>query len=494
VPFDEDPAARKNVFAGFDLHYQYNGLGASRFAKADDGSWEIQTWQCGGRNANRRGLGLQRGVAVKVGNYLAEAVLTPNGQFKCFVNGEDKSVPVGQEFHLPNGFHFRCPGNSDGSAAAHPPAFCATVDGQFVTGVNFWEWKSQLNHVLAVPWSVEVQKRNTMCYDGSSKGNPKIKHGIEMSQTAVVPSNEVIFSPAAFEIVGGPASQCLLPEPRQEPQPVNDDGPVDAKTVCDAKHPELFSHAQETCAPLREQHESFYEDCLVDECQRADDSEEQDIEGIVEAEAIVDEVDDRCTIEPLILKTPSYSNLAELGPDTGNPEGILYPEAGVINGQVVNVRLTAAGGYTPSKVNRNTVNNGLAVLNMRCGTSASLTIKVESTEGEPISVDALALTVYDLDEGKKAKGRTTVTACGSTMHPGEELAQAAVNDCPSATSTTHGTSQNNPFEASGITDDQKARSVSFAYGAGSTFDFQVSMAKGHGGRNVLFALQPVVGC
>jgi hypothetical protein len=321
-----------------------------------------------------------------------------------------------------------------------------------------------------------------------------IKHGKEMSQTAVVPNDEVIFSPAAFEIVGGPASHCLLSEPRQEPQPLNEDGPVQAKAVCDAKHPELWDHAQENCAPLREQHETFYEDCLVDECLRADDSEEKTIEAIVQAEAVVDESDDRCTIEPLILKTPSYSNLAELGPDAGNPEGILYPEAGVIDGQIVNVRLTAVGDYTPFKANRNTVQNGLGVLNMRCGTSASFSIKIESTAGEPISVDALALTVYDLDEGKKAKGRTTVTACGSTMHAGAELAQAVVNDCPSVTSTAHGTAQNNPAEVSGITDDQEARSVSFAYGAGSSFDFQVSMAKGHKGRNVLFALQPVVGC
>jgi hypothetical protein len=353
-----------------------------------------------------------------------------------------------------------------------------------------WEWRTQLNHLLAVPWSVEVQKSNTMCYDASSKQNPRIKHGIEMS-SAVVPNDEVLFTSAAFEYLEG---QCVLPEPRQEPQPVNPDGPVDAKTVCDDKHPDLWDHAQENCAPLREQHESFYEDCLVDECLRADDSEEEDIEGIVEAEEMVDEGDDRCTIEPLILKTPSYSNLGELGPDAGNPEGILYPEAGVINGQVVNVRLTAVGDYTSSKPGRNSVKNGLGVVNMRCGTSSGFKIKLESTEGDPISVDALALTVYDLDEGKKAKGRTTVTACGSTMHPGAELAQALVNDCPSVTSTTHGTSQNNPLEASGVTDDQKARSVSFAYGAGSSFDFEVSMAKGHGGRNVLFALQPVVGC
>jgi hypothetical protein len=268
---------------------------------------------------------------------------------------------------------------------------------------------------------------------------------------------------------------------------------VDAKEVCDDKHPELWAHAQENCAPLREEHESFYEDCLVDECLRADDSEEEVIEGMVEAEETVDAGDDRCTIEPLILKTPSYSNLGEQGPDAGNPEGILYPEAGVVNGQVVNVRLTAVGDYTPFKVSRNSVKNGLGVLNMRCGTSASLKIKIESTAGEPISVDALALTVYDLDEGKKAKGRTTVTACGSTMNAGAELAENA-GDCPSVTSTTHGTAQNNPLEASGVSDDQKARSVSFAYGAGSSFDFDLNMAKGHKGRNVLFALQPVVGC
>jgi hypothetical protein len=493
MPWDENPAARKKIAAGLDLHYQYNGLGASRFAKADDGSWEVQVWQCGGRLSSRRGLGLQRGVAVKVGNYLAEAVLTSNGGYKCFVNGEDKTEPGGQEFHLPNGFHFRCPGTPAG-VPAHPPAFCATLEGQFATSVNMWEWKSQLNHVLAVPWSVEVQKANTMCYDASSKDNPMIRHGKQMSQTAVVPSDEVIFSAAAFEYIGGPSSQCILSEPRQQPQPVDPEGPVDGKSICDDKDPELWEHAQANCAPLKEKHASFYEDCLVDECLRADDSEEEDIEGIVEAEEVVDEGDDRCTIEPLILKKPSYSNLANLGPDTGNPEGILYPDAGVINGQIVNVRLTAVGDYTPSKSSVNKVKNGLGVVNMKCGTSGSFQIKIESTDGAPISVDALALTVYDLDEGKKTKGRTTVVACGSTMHAGDELSQSSVDNCPSVTSTMHGTAQNNPLEASGVTDEQKSRAVTFAYGAGSSFDLQVSMAKGPKGRNVLFALQPVVGC
>merc|ERR1712032_1423606 len=126
-----------------------------------------------------------------------------------------------------------------------------------------------------------------------------------------------IFSPAAFEWLSGPGSNCILAEPQQEPQPLNPDGPTDAKDICDAKHPELFAHAQENCAPLREKHEAFYEDCLVDECLRADDSEEEDIEGMVAVEEAADGGDDRCTTEPLLLKTPSYSNLGGNGPDDG---------------------------------------------------------------------------------------------------------------------------------------------------------------------------------
>lgn len=481
LPFEEDPDGRTG--APWMFHYQYNGAGASRFAKAADGSWEIQTWSCGTNPA------LQSGVAVKVQGTLVEAlgrgVSAQNTWTACYVNGELQ--PDDSEIHLPNGFHFKCP-----SSVTFSP-FCASLDGQFLTSLNYWEWGNQLSHSLAVPWSVDVQKQNTICYDPSSKDNPLIAHGRQISETAVVPNDEVIFSQAAMERLNGNGA-CVQNDPPQTGNPIDPNGPKDPQTICDENHPGSWEHVQQTCEPLRENHAPFYEDCLIDECLRADDDEEGEIEKIAEAEEAIDGGDPRCNIEDLVLKTPEYSNLGSQGPDDDQPEGILYPDAGVINGQPVNVRLTAVGNYQNFKASRNGVKNGLGVVNLRAGTTADLQIKIESQTGEPISVDSLALSVFDLDEGKRAKGRTTVTACGSSMSAGQELDSGRVNDCPTATSTTRGTHANNPASANAISEDQKTRSASFAFGQGSSFPFKIDIARGYGGRNVLFALRPVVGC
>ena len=58
---------------------------------------------------------------------------------------------------------------------------------------------------------------------------------------------------------------------------------------------------------------------------------------------------------------------------------------------------------------------GLLVLHVKCGTSVTVNMKVvDSANGQLVVLDKVALTWYDMDEGKKEKVRATVTTCGST--------------------------------------------------------------------------------
>jgi len=279
VPF----AAEEATVSGRGGFYQYDGPGASRFAKAADGSWEIQIFQCGNTNTGHFHPSGQVGIAVKAGGILVEVGTANANTVRCYVNGELKQP--GYEVHLPTGFHFRCPiGGMSRRGRQETPAygtFCAVKDGQFVATANHWEWGSQINQVLAVPKTVDVQEANTICYDPSSKAGQQVPTGgKEISTTAIVSAEEVIFSQKLIDYMTS-APLCLVQDPPQSGVPAGE--PADPQSICsDRGH--AWQHAQDTCSPLQEHHPSFYNDCLVDECLRADDSEEKIIEEIAEAD------------------------------------------------------------------------------------------------------------------------------------------------------------------------------------------------------------------
>jgi len=287
VPFDADTSSVSG--AG---HYQYDGPGASRFAKAADGSWEIQIFQCGNQPTFHPSG--QVGVAIKAGGIVVEVGTANRHTVQCYVNGQLK--PPGYEVHLPTGFHFRCPaasrvvnarGRPVGPSTPAYGTFCAVKDGQFVASSNHWEWGTQINQVLAVPKNVDVQEANTICYDSSSKSGQQLPQGgKEVSTTAIVSAEEVIFSQKLLDYMSS-SPLCNLQTPRQSAVPAGE--PVDPQVICNEKSPSAWQHAQDVCSPLQEQHLAFYNDCLVDECVRADDSEEAEIEEIAEADEPVDD-------------------------------------------------------------------------------------------------------------------------------------------------------------------------------------------------------------
>jgi hypothetical protein len=122
---------------------------------------------------------------------------------------------------------------------------------------------------------------------------------------------------------------------------------------------------------------------------------------------------------------------------------------------------------------------------------------VDSDTGSPVTLDKVAITWYDLDEGKKEKGRATVTTCGSTgaiVSENTELTLNREGHCSTATSSVAGTGKDNPKSPHNLDSVQISRAVTLPFEGVSEWSSTLSLAKGHKGRNFLFAIEPSVAC
>lgn len=267
-----------------------------------------------------------------------------------------------------------------------------------------------------------------------------------------------------------------------------------------------WTHAQQLCHSLQGD-DVLYNDCLFDFCLECED--DAAVQFVAEDE---DERPDpicvagapECAPEEVCTKavkmntlTVSHNNLGGVGPDAGAEE-IRYSNAAVINGKAVDLVLTTDGTFTSSKPSVNGNAGAFGRLNVKCGTSVTVSMKVVDAEtGNPVVLDAVALTWYDLDEGKKSKGRATVTTCGSTgaiVSENTELTVEREGDCSSATSSVAGTGKDNPTSPHNLDSLQISRSVTLPFKQVSEMSSTLSLAKGFKGRNFLFAIEPSVAC
>jgi len=195
--------------------------------------------------------------------------------------------------------------------------------------------------------------------------------------------------------------------------------------------------------------------------------------------------------------TVTQNNLGGVGPDSGREE-IRYGNAAVVNGQTVDLVLTTDGEFKSSKPAKNGNAGPFGILNVKCGSSVTVNMKVvDSESGAPVTLEAVSLTWYDLDEGKKEKGRATVTTCGSTgamVSTNSELTVVREGDCSSATSSTAGTGKDNPKSPHALDNIQLSRSLTLPFKQVSEWSSTLSLAKGYKGRNFMFALEPSVAC
>jgi len=195
--------------------------------------------------------------------------------------------------------------------------------------------------------------------------------------------------------------------------------------------------------------------------------------------------------------TVTQNNFGGVGPDEGVEE-IRYSNAAVVNGRAVDLVLTTDGTFTTHKPSANGNAGPFGKLNVKCGTSVTVNMKVvDSENGQPVTLDSVALTWYDLDEGKREKGRATVNACGSTgaiVSENTELTVVREGECSSATSSVPGTGKDNPTSPHQLDSVQIARAVTFPFKGVSEWSSTLSLAKGYKGRNFLFAIEPSVAC
>jgi len=290
---------------------------------------------------------------------------------------------------------------------------------------------------------------------------------------------------------------CPKPPPKPPVPP--------AKTECEDNGCS-WTHAQELCNSL-EANDVLYNDCLFDFCVECDDDsanhlveEEEDIHpNPVCAQGSTDCVPGLICNGAVKMNTltVSQNNLGGVGPDDGAEE-IRYVNAAVIDGQTVDLVLTTDGDFITNKPSANGNAGAFGKVNVKCGTEVTVKFSVVNSEtGAPVTLDSVALTWYDMDEGKKGKGRATVSTCtasGAVSSTNTELVLANDGGCHSATSSVAGTGKDNPKSPHNLDSLQIARAVTFPYQGVSEFTSTLSLAKGHKGRNFLFAIEPTVAC
>jgi len=208
-----------------------------------------------------------------------------------------------------------------------------------------------------------------------------------------------------------------------------------------------------------------------------------------------------CTDGPTLnLKAPLYSNLGGVGPDVDSPQEILYPDAGIIDGQAVNVRVWTPDPYK-GKASANGMFGSLGRLSMKTKQTNNFQVAVVNARtGANVNLASLAMTFLDLDEGKNGNGRVSVSACGAEQFAldASELTLAYDGSCSSATSTTKGNGADNPSSVAGAMADDVAskRVVSYVFKPSNDgiYSFTFDVSKGYGYRNILFSLSPGAAC
>lgn len=263
-----------------------------------------------------------------------------------------------------------------------------------------------------------------------------------------------------------------------------------------------YSMAQELCDSTKSI-PSDHEDCLYDYCQNCDEEEAAswaEWEKIEHPSPVCAEGMETCAPDTIAATATKMNimhlvqnNLGGAGPDTGAEE-IRYSHVATLNGERVDLVITVDGEYRPKQASK-ALSGSLGAINVKCGTEVLLNLNIVNSEtGDPVVVDDVAISWYDIDEGKRGKGRSSVTSCGDGLitSSNSELSVRHLGSCWSATSSTPGTKADNPAAPFPLTDLQRGRVATFVFSDVSSFTATLKVEKGRGGRNFFFAMDPGV--
>ena len=123
--------------------------------------------------------------------------------------------------------------------------------------------------------------------------------------------------------------------------------------------------------------------------------------------------------------------------------------------------------------------------------------RLARASGAAVVLEQVSISFYDIDEGKKGKSRTTLTACGADnaiVTTNTELTVSTVASCYAVSSSAHGTAADNPSSPNTLTPLQASRAATFVFTGADKASIKYAIGKGWGARNVFFLVEPTVAC
>jgi hypothetical protein len=294
--------------------------------------------------------------------------------------------------------------------------------------------------------------------------------------------------------------------------PVVPPPPLTKEQQCEQNGVE-FAHAEELCEDQKAHGEDYFEGCTYDVCASADEQAQLNAVGGAELDAAMNNPEATCIKNPNLclpcsicsqatsvdLSNVVQNNLGGAGPAAGDEE-IRYKNAIDVDGKKVDVVLTAENAYSTPKSSINGVTiGGFGRFTMKAKTSTKFKFSfLDAETNAPVAIQDLALTFYDMDQGRKGKQVESVKACGAQeafVTSDTELELQSEGVCHTLTSTERGTGKDNPERPDELTKVQAARSVTFEFHKRASISFEASISRtGRSPRPFLFSFVPQVAC
>lgn len=284
------------------------------------------------------------------------------------------------------------------------------------------------------------------------------------------------------------AGSCMNPPPPPPTEPTPDE-------VCEEKHLNI-ARGKKVCADEKDKSDDMFKSCLFDWCSSggSDDS----AKGAEEFDEIDDPMpecqinDKEChhckackTSVDVDLSTVTSNNLGGQGPKTGAEE-IRYQKAIKLDGKTVDVVLTVDGEFSLDDSSRNGVSNQFGQLALTCGSSADFKFSfVDSQTGVPVEMDDMALTFYDLDQGKRGSGKESVSVCDPDevfAMTNSELESSKAGSCHRYSATVKGTKKDNPTDPKDLSAEQLAKAVTYTFSGKNSVEWSASIGGGCKGK------------
>jgi len=495
--------------------HEMNRRGAQPLARTKDDSFTMDAFQCQFRREAS-----MCGVAMKMGDHKIECSALPpdcHTYLYCTLDGEALTFDTFPK-RLPSGLlithsssQVYCFDSPDGRSSV-------TIRSSYMWAYNHGnvapnckaasvDWLSAGRNEGSGSFSwldgqVRVEKEIAVVDDDSLCGGPG-SLGMSLADS--------LFSTTMSSMLCDRSNADQTPECENMPDPPP---PLTPAASCE-EHGCSYEAAQHVCSPLVE-HDVKYNDCLTDVCGGCGVTDDKDrdmaeIGALDIAEEELDEPGPACvnaagdcnhpeTCQKSVkvsLDTITQNNLAGVGPDSGAEE-IRFSKAALVDGTVIDLVLKAVGGNYKGKASANGKKGSFGVTNLKSDSDVELEFSFLNSDTQvPVVLDSVALSFYDLDEGKKGKSRTTLTSCEATnavLTTNTELFVQQTGGCYAISSGAHGTKLNNPTAPDSLTQEQGARSVSFVYKSVSSVKVTMAMGKGYGWRNTFWSFEPSLSC